>query len=78
MRDASCVSQVQVLQVKEVLRVDSVKPDKTVGCDMLYIDHTLTLEYDGFNMRYVVVGDQYCQYINPDTHICSILEPSIN
>ena len=77
-RDASCVSQVQVLQVKEVLRVDSVKPDKTVGCDMLYIDHTLTLEYDGFNMRYVVVGDQYCQYINPDTHICSILEPSIN
>ena len=77
-RDASCVSQVQVLQVKEVLRVDSVRPDKTVGCDMLYIDHTLTLEYDGFNMRYVVVGDQYCQYINPDTHICSILEPSIN
>ena len=62
------------IQVMEVLRIDFTKPDKTMNSSICYIEHTLTLQYQQTDNRYIVVGDLYTQ---PYGHSCNILD-SIN
>lgn len=62
------------IQVMEVLRIDFTKPDKTMNSSICYIEHTLTLQYQQTDNRYIIVGDLYTQ---PYGHSCNILD-SIN
>ena len=62
------------IQVMEVLRIAFTKPDNTMTSSICYIEHTLTLQYQQTDNRYIVVGDLYTQ---PYGHSCNILD-SIN